>query len=100
VLVGNSHQNVEFCFDRAIAPKEILVPLGLQSQGCKLLELIPRICISTVSLLCQEVFFIHPSFGYNGSPHKESKGSCSKTPLGPLETGSKVQFPRTQFGLM
>jgi hypothetical protein len=33
-----------------------------------------------------------------GSPLKESKGSCSKTPLGPQ--GSSVQFPRNQFGLM
>jgi hypothetical protein len=61
VPIGNSHQNVEFF---SVAPREIMVVLGLQSQGCKLLELIPMINISIVNLLCPENFLYTPFFYY------------------------------------
>jgi hypothetical protein len=60
VPVGNSHQNVEICSNIAVTPKEILVIHGSQSQGCKLLELIPKICISTMNIFCPRGFLYTP----------------------------------------
>jgi hypothetical protein len=58
-------QNIESCSNISIAPKEILGAPGLQSQECKLLELIPRICASTKSSLCPRGFVYSPFFlGY------------------------------------
>jgi hypothetical protein len=43
--------NIESCYDILVTPREILVAQGLQSQECKLLELIFRICVFTMNLL-------------------------------------------------
>jgi hypothetical protein len=58
--------NIESSFDISIAPKEILEWPSLQSQECKLLELIPNICVFTMSFLCPKGFLYSPFFwGYN-----------------------------------
>jgi hypothetical protein len=89
--------NIKSSSNILIAPREILEWPSLQSQKCKLLESIPKICVSTMSFSCPRGFLYSPFFwGYNYTLNTFYDIFAPGTSLGPHHPWRNLTFGLTQ----